>query len=157
MSYLLYTSPYIRHFTSPLEQFGGSGRALGGTAAASTSGLGAWADTSTTVNSKDREAVAARRLAALSHQQRSGQSASEDSRTGAEGATAQDDLKRLQVSESKRISMAAAADKRRDVDSSKPSNPVRVPPSQSVTAPTPPPTQHTSLLTASSSSPQSYT
>jgi hypothetical protein len=122
--------------------------------------MGAWgADSSATSNSKDKEAIAARRLAALSHQQRSGQSASEDSRTGAEGATQQDDLKRLQVSASasKRISMAAAADRRKEDDNARHIDPVRIVPSQSVTVPTPPPTQHTSLLKAASSSAQSYT
>lgn len=146
---------YLISMTSLLDQFGGSGRALGGTSAASSSGMGAWgADASATANSKDREAVAARRLAALSHQQRSGQSASEDSRTGAEGAAGQgqDDLKRLQVSASKRISMAAAADRRREHDSNIPINP-----SQSVTVHPRPPTQHSSLLRAASSPRQSYT
>ena len=94
-------------------QFGGSGRALGGTSSAASSGggwLGGGRDSSpgSTAASKDREAVAARRLAALSNQHGSGQSGG----MGSEGGSAQSDLQRLQVSECKRQVMADAACKR---------------------------------------------
>ena len=134
-------------------QFGGSGRALGGTAAA-TSGGGGWlggggGDTSSgsASTSKEREAVAARRLAALSHQR--GATQSSLGGVGSDESSTQGDLQRLQVSQIKRQAMADAASNRMwkignsDAVASRPAAVLVTPPNSS--------SADTSLLSAATS------
>ena len=140
-----------------LCKFGGSGRALGGT---STNTGGGWLGGKTatsegsTGQSKDREVMAARRLAALSQQQQQQQQqqgfGTGSSGPGALSQTNEEDLSRLQVSEHRRTVMAVAATGRYKKGSTQIPTP-EPPPSASrgISSLSTSDTPHTSLLAAS--------
>lgn len=151
-SFFLFTSAIYYFFC----KFGGSGRALGGT---STNTGGGWLGGKTatsegsTGQSKDREVMAARRLAALSQQQQQQQQqgfGTSSSGPGAVSQTNEEDLSRLQVSEHRRTVMAVAATGRYEKGS--PQIPTPEPPpstSRGVSSLSTSVTPHTSLLAAS--------